>query len=467
MSLPKHPQYEANLAVWEKMRDCYDGEDAIKVKGVDYLSPTAGMELDGALTSTTSQGYKTYVRYKERAVFHELVSGAVELMLGLLHFREPLINLPTELEPLRQNCTKYGESLKNYLRRINEAQLVTGRIGSLVDIRETSVGDMPYFVTYSAEACINWSEGDAEIELEDPDLSLVALDETHQKMIMETLSRETVEQYRVLEVLDGIYQTATGTNWPMTMWEAPSLQGRSLSYIPFVFVNSRDTLPDIDVPPLRSLANTAVSMYRSEADYRQSLHMQGQDTLVIKGGDDQKTYRIGSGASILTPVDGDAKFIGVTSTGLPEQRTALLNDMAKGKELSSRLVSSGFSHAESGEALRIRVGSQTATLGSIASASARALEFQLKAAAEFLGTTGEGISVVPNMNFIDGTLTGNELVKLLEAKNLGAPISLETLHVLMKRNNLTNFELDQELKKIASEASLIKEDEEPNDSNAS
>jgi len=444
-----HPQYITQSPIWQKMRDTYEGEDHIKSKGPVYLPYTYGMILDNAGTTNT-EGEARYQRYKTRAVFPEVVSGAVELMLGLLHFRAPIVEIPKELEPLLHNCTKYGESIQSFMRRVNEAQMITGRIGAMVDIRTLDGKTFPYFVSYEAETCINWDEGtDA-----DPNLSLVVLDESFERMDYVSLSRDMVEQYRALMMDGGKYVTGQGAGWPIDDLISPSYMGKSLDFIPFVFINPRDILPAVDVPPLRSLANTALCMYRGEADYRQSLHMQGQDTLVVKGGDANTQYRIGSGASICTPTDGDAKFIGVTATGLPEQRTALQNDGAKAKELSSRLVSSGYSHAESGEALRIRVGSQTATLGSLAMASARGIEFLLKTAAKWIGANPEQVHVTPNMNFIDGTLTGAELQKLMEAKKRGAPISGETIHMLMKRNNLTNMEFEEELEKIKSEEPL-------------
>ena len=92
------------------------------------------------------------------------------------------------------------------------------------------------------------------------------------------------------------------------------------STIPFVFINSKDLSTIPDKPPLDSLARLALAIYRAEADYRQNLFMQGQDTLVRIGStfeqdDENKAVRMGAGARLDMPVNGDAMYIGVSGKG--------------------------------------------------------------------------------------------------------------------------------------------------------
>ena len=118
----------------------------------------------------------------------------------------------------------------------------------------------------------------------------------------------------------GIYQTATfgaGDSITPSATEAPSRQGQTTNKIPFAFINSVDIAADPDVPPLEGLANLCLAIYRGEADYRQNLFMQSQDTLVITGmsGDDD-AIRTGAGACIKIPnPDGDAKYVGGNFNG--------------------------------------------------------------------------------------------------------------------------------------------------------
>ena len=52
----------------------------------------------------------------------------------------------------------------------------------------------------------------------------------------------------------------------------------------YQIINSCDVVSDVDDPPLLDLGNACMTIYRSDADYRQNLFMQGQDTFVTIGG---------------------------------------------------------------------------------------------------------------------------------------------------------------------------------------
>ena len=49
---------------------------------------------------------------------------------------------------------------------------------------------------------------------------------------------------------------------------------------------------------------------------------------------------------------------------------------------------------------------------------------------------------------------GEELVKLITAKQLGAPLSLESIHRAMAEKGLTELSLEEEIEKIMEEAGL-------------
>ena len=135
-------------------------------------------------------------------------------------------------------------------------------------------------------------------------------------------------------------------------------------------------------------------MYRTEADYRQTLFMAGQETLVLIGmqrpeqsgtdesGDD---LIVGAGSVIYVPnPDGDAKFIGANSKGIPELRQAIENDEKRSAQFGLALLTSG-AEAEASDTLRTRVGGRIANLTTIVRAAAQGLKRQLDYAAEFVG----------------------------------------------------------------------------------
>lgn len=176
----KHPQYAEFVVDWETMMDTFRGERVIKAAGVKYLEATSGMREDG-FPNIDSIGGKAYKAYKMRAIFHAFVDEAVKTLVGIMHHKSATIELPTAMEPMRDNATVRGESLEMLLRRINENQLITGRFGLLLDLPSTPTIEqvLPYIATYQAKTIINWDDG----RREDPvvqTLNLVVLDESEE-----------------------------------------------------------------------------------------------------------------------------------------------------------------------------------------------------------------------------------------------------------------------------------------------
>lgn len=458
-----HPLYTAVLSKWELGRDSYAGEQAIKDKGTQYLPATSGQIADGADTGNkNSIGWKSYEAYKMRAVYPDIYSEAVEAAIGIMHREPPKIDLPEVLEPMRNNATLLGESLEMLLRKINSRQLITGRVGLLGDIKNDRGDVRPVVALYSELAIRNWD--DTSLHDDDVDVRLVVLDESGFEMETD-FSWVFKNKYRVLGLVgpDGTINTQ-GTYGSVLLEDSdeitgrplqtPSLSGKTLDHIPFVFINSKDLSATPDKPPLEGLANLCLTIYRGEADYRQNLFMQGQDTLVTIGridNDEDDPIRTGAGAHIGVPQGGDAKYIGVSSNGLPEQRQGLENDYKRAITKSGQLLDATSRAKESGDALRIRVAAQTATLPQIAKTAAAGLEKVLKSLASWYGANPDEVVVTPNLNFTEADLNGQTLVQILQAKGLGSPHSQESIHEWMQDQGFTKLTYEEELKRLTTE----------------
>ncbi len=463
----RHPLYLEHIEDWEQLRDTYRGERIVKNRGTRYLPYTAGMIADGAAKGPETPGRKAYDAYRRRAVFPELVKEAVEAMLGVMHHKPPTIELPAAMEPLLERATLRNESLEALLRRINEEQLVTGRVGLLLEVPDAKPGPvLPHVALYQAEHVINWDDGDRD-DVEVDTLQLVVLDESEDERTGDGFEWERIEKYRVLVLGELLDEEADGTgaryrvgvfrekaDYDEAAMLEPSIRGRMAEEVPFVFVNTKDIVAEPDDAPLVGLSNLTLTIYRGEADYRQALFMQGQDTLVTIGatateGDE---LRVGAGARIDVPMGGDAKFIGVASSGLPEMRGALENDYARGKERATALLEAVSRAAESGEALRVRVAARTASLNQIAITGAFALQELLRKAARWIGANPDEVIVSPNLDFVSDTMQGSEVVALMTAKGLGAPLSVESIHEHFQARGLTEQTWEEELERMEREA---------------
>jgi len=469
----RHPEYVQRLGEWIQCRDCYAGERAIKRKRLDYLPPSEAMVQDG-MTTPTSPGWKDYEAYLTRAYFHDVMRDAVKAMVGIMHMKPAVIKLPPKLAPMVDKATIQGEGLQMLMRRINEAQLVFGRCGLLVDA-PTGVDPykaLPYIAFYEPERIINWDAGrrDEGRNL----LELVVLDESGFQREGFTWVNE--RKHRVLtrgipgslesgwtrpEPTDKFALCVKVNDMSMPIPDdfiVPSIGGRPMDEIPFVFIGATDLVPEPDLPPLLGLSNLALAIYRGEADYRQTLFMQGQSTLVIIGGaadDDDKQLRVGAKGLISLRIGGDAKYIGVPAAGLGEMRTSLKTDQENAAMMGVAFMDVGNARGESGEALRIRVAARTTTISAIAQAAGAGLEQVLKLCAIWVGEDPDTVSVTPQTDFADQNVAGASLLAFMQAKQLGLPLSLKSLHRMMHLNDMTEMDFDTENQQIEEEAESL------------
>ena len=456
-----HPLYVDRAPDWEQMIHTFSGQRTVKAERFKYLPATGGMEIDGL--GVSQKGTKSYNAYLMRSLFPDFVKSAIETHLGIMHRESAQIELPEKLEPMRENASAQGESLDALLRRVNFNQLKTGRFGMLLEA-PTGRGPtaLPFIATYSATAVTNWDDG--RKEQGEQKWELVVLSESElERDLLDGFAWELQDKHRVLrlgldpDTLDIVYQVAVtrdGNDPIEEQFITPSIGGIPLNSIPFVVVNAMDILPNPDAPPFLGLSDLALTVYRSQADYRHTLFMQGQETLVVIGaeeGEDGNQSRVGAGARMDLPMDADAKYVGVQGEGTGEQRQAIDADTQQALQQGSRILDSGGQDRQSGEALRVRVQAKTPTLNSIVTAGAQGLEAMLKFAAVWVDADPEEVSVKPNKDFVEDTLIGRDLVEIMTAKHLGAPLSEKSVHALMRRKDLTRMDFEDEKDLIEDE----------------
>lgn len=476
-----HPEYTERSADWCFLHDSYKGDRRIKEQTTKYLPATAGQRALGlgnrtssnANQSTRQEGQQLYDAYILRARYPDWFRRTVHKLIGLVTREEAVIELPDRLKPLIESATSQGETLQNLLGKILEHQFRFGRFGLLIDI--DAKRNLPYFASYQALSIANWDDtveedGDEVVRR----LEFVLLDESrYERTASGVATRENrgwqwIQKSRTLGLNNGVYTVQVEHRGAVRDEVTPNIQGRTLDKIPFVFVNAMDTLPQPDDAPLMGLAEISLQAYRTDADYRQALFNQGQDTLVVKGGQmagsdprDKEEVKepsaiVGAGAMIMVPVEGDAKFIGVESQGLAELRNALQDAKEEAGEYGGELLSAAGG-GESGAALVTRVGARTATLPGMVKTAAAALEQGLRICAEWVGADPEAVSVKPNMDFVEDPMSGQEATQWIGAKNLGFPISMRSIHELAQARDVTSRSFEEELKEIEAEETSLPE----------
>jgi hypothetical protein len=171
--------------------------------------------------------------------------------------------------------------------------------------------------------------------------------------------------------------------------------------------------------------------------------------------DENQQLRIGNKGVIDLRIGGDAKYIGVSASGLGEMRQSITNDDLKAASFGVQFMDVGSARGASGEALRIRVAARTTTIQQIAVAAGAGLEQALKFCAEWVGEDPDEVSVVPQTDFADANVQGASLLAFMQAKQLGLPLSLRSLHRMMQLNDMTEMDFEEEFDQIEEESETL------------
>ena len=76
---------------------------------------------------------------------------------------------------------------------------------------------------------------------------------------------------------------------------------------------------------------------------------------------------------------------------------------------------------------------------------AQGLQNILKMAATWMGENPEEIKVEPNLEFGDNSLSGQSMVEMATARNLGYPVSARSLHRIAFDRGITKLTFEEEL----------------------
>jgi len=433
-----HPRYAVFSEYFTQMRDTFAGEKVVKAKTTEYLPMTSGQRMDNV------NGTDIYTDYLARSIYYDNVSDTVTDMLGLLHKEPTIFNLPSALGGMKTSATPEGESMATLLRRIHEEQLVPGRIGVLLDIPQGSRGAsvVPQFLTYNAETILNW-----DIQNDTP--RWFVLDEGGYEL-GDNLTWTWEKKYRMI-ALDGNddYYTFVYEDWPAgfdfddpsATVEAtyPEISGKKLNgSLPFEVINAASILPDFEYPPLLSVSNLSLAVYRGEADYRQALFMQAQATMFLKGFQEEElaNMRVGAGAAIKTSNDmAEASFIEVSGDGLEEMRQSQENLIEIVANLGVEMMDK--TGVESGDAIITRLTVRTASLSAIADAAVAGLTKLLNISAEWVGANPDEVEVIAAKDFSD-SLVSAEDINDMWAVVLQGGMTLQDYHGWLAQNDFTN-----------------------------
>lgn len=458
-----HPEYQKRIDDWSRVRDCVEGESAIRRSILRYLPPPPGLE---PLEGVTGERYDFYATFAE---FPEIISPTLNGILGLIHEKPPVVELPSDMEYLIAMAAPEGLTLQELWEKQTKELLVVGRISLLAEVYDNKL----YLCPYSAETLINWH---LQLPRDGGKADFVCLKERVQTFSQDDpFSQEETFQYRVLQLIDGVYRVTVYIENPDEKdrednpfvilpqdgdaYVEPNLRGQIFEELPMVVSNVLDTGFDYGPIPMLPLARRACSIFRKTADYNRSLYIKGDPQPVIFGiGEEDVPSQIGGGEIwTFANSEGKAEYLDIDGQGIPLQRQSIDDEFRRFADEVGTLFEGSSTGYESGEALRRRQAMRQATMKSLVLNAAQGMQEALQMIARNMGKSDSqvaGIKFVPNVDFTEPMMAGQELRDVIEAKRLGAPISMESLHALMKRRQITEMEFQKEMSLLLSEPQL-------------
>lgn len=277
---------------WSVVRDVVSGDNALRT---DIYLP----QLNA--TDASVENVSRNKAYRSRAVWYPATQFTLEGLVGLAFHRDPVTELPTELDYLLEDCDGLGVSLYQQSQSVLQNNLAVGRHGLFVDWSE-ALGH-PLIKAYHAEAIINWRydivDGKAtlrmvileeEAEEEEGEWGILLVKQWREIRLNDAgnvevrLWREDtgVTKTKRLVAMGTVKNEVTGEEQIIEAVELRS-RGAVLTEIPFTFIGSNNNDASIDPAPLYGLAQLNLAHFRNSADYEDSVFFCGQVQPWISG----------------------------------------------------------------------------------------------------------------------------------------------------------------------------------------
>lgn len=435
-----HPLYVKRFSQWEIIRDCVEGESAIKSKGEKYLPAVEGMDKH------------QYHKFQKRARFINYVARTLDSLHGMVFRREPIVDCSDSFKKtgILENIDRRGTSLYQFASDTIYDNMQTIWGGYLADLPRTDgpislleaekEGIKPYLRYYPAESIINWRYGVINgVE----QLCLVVLKEDSDIPVGDEFSHVVSTQYRVLDIYNGAYRQRVFStkgkkdakgNIIYDCVELPFVvNGETESEIPFYTVPAK--LPE--KPMFLDLAYANVGHYQKSADYENGVHLTTIPTGYVTGHkalkDDKgqnEVIHLG-GDSFLMFEEEEAKVgtLVFSGEGLTHSETALTQAAADMMALGTMLIVSNKTASESAESAKIHRAGENAVLATYAKNVSTKLTQALRKMAKWAGVD-ENLSIelctdYDTMAFDPNAL--NALANLSEAGKMPMPYIYECL----------------------------------------
>lgn len=474
----QHNEYTKHLTRWQRVRDCVEGEDAIKARSKgsgDNASSIWGQRGTAYLpppnpSDESAENIERYQSYRDRAVFTNYTGSTLIGLKGLVFRKPPVINLPTGLEYMLDNANAEGLGLSQLMQKTLDELSITGGEGLLADYPRAAAGlsqaqvralDLKAHIKcYRSESIVNWRE---EVINGRKQLTLVVLAEQVEKVSDDGFSTESVTHHRALMLREGVYiqMEYDEDDNPIQQEDGEFFivprkpDGSMWDFIPFCFVGSENNDAKPDKSLLLDIANVNIAHYRNSADKEESSFTVGQPTLAISGltqswVEDVLKGKVlmGSRGGIPLPQGASAQLLQANANQMPAQ--GMKDKEAEMVALGARIIRDVRGN-ETAEAAKIRFAGQNSLLAIAVNNIEEAYTKILEWCALFMGEQAN-IEIELNRQFYDATIDPQQIAQMIVLMDRGV-IGMDDIRHNLRQANIiipekTDEELDSEVDEI-------------------
>lgn len=445
-------EYTELLPEVKKNRDCTNGQRAVKEETTRYLKP-----LQSMLCKTTGGGYKmtadgldSYTNYLSLALFFNASGRTVDGYSGLIFRKDPVIELPSQIDYLIDNIASNNETLISQLQKSVREAMITPRSALLVDYPdvqgEISRADAealnlrPRILHFPFESIINWYFETINNEYQ---LSFVVLRErttTRAKGTYEVIEKDA---FRVLEMIEGVYHHSL---WDEsgTMVTEPTpvfINGSPANKIPLFLIEAVDGCRSL----IDDLVDVNLNHYNMFASYANKEHTSGFPIFWETGASNydengnsvDSNNQIGPGTK-WTSESTEANFGVLETSGDGGSLRQYLEDRKQEMAaLGAEMLQQRTTQAESGESKKLDKVAQNATVADVANTVSRAYKQAFEFAAMWVGADNNDIEIQLNTDYIPQDLNPQTLTALMVALQNG-DISYDTFWRNMQKGELAD-----------------------------
>lgn len=431
----RDPIHQAMSTVWQRLRDNYNGERAVKNMGTAYLP---------MLTGQTQVEYDAYLA---RAYLHNMLRRTLLSVVGLVTRKNARVSPPVVADKIDNMVVdNRGNTLMTFVAKVVSEATLMGRVLVLVDYED----DQPLLLMYRTEDI--W-------RVERNRKGVITRVELHEEVVRPLMN----EHYaRVLTLNDDgaythqVWDLGNGqTTGTLVSETQPKQKGRTLDHIPvYLFEMDREGESNSLLEPLSDLN---MAHYRQVADYKHLLHFCCIPTLLLTGVPDivdsngtttAPSVKVGAeNAIILSDPSASGKWLNAGSEAANPVRLELQDLEGRMSDVAVSVAVSAVSR-ETATSASSRSAANTASVVALIREVNRVMTGALQEFVNWEWGDTDDVGFSAPVEFTTNPLEPQLILALLAALNEGK-ISIETfLDNLARGELLGDDSVDEELERL-------------------